>query len=239
MSTAYRAQPTQNNEASLSAILASHLQQGQPRPMDGRQSDYPQSGLHTPSTPNNARESERSSVDPAAAAQYQAPQDYKPANFSSSATPNSEYGIPQSARSGTFPEYVQRGYADGQQHRYPASATSGHAAMAQTSSPSLSQTDGPRGHVRDSSNSVRSNGEIPIDPSIAQSSPTYPPPQHYSPYPPQHEMQQYQGQPMAYGRPDWAGHYQQPVYGHAPATSGGAPPNMIAQTMPRPPAVSA
>ena len=51
-------------------------------------------------------------------------------------------------------------------------------------------------------------------------------------------MPQYQGQPMAYGRPDWAGQYQQPMaYGHSPATTGGAPPNMAAHTMPRPPPV--
>lgn len=42
---------------------------------------------------------------------------------------------------------------------------------------------------------------------------------------------------MTYARPDWAGHYQQPMYGHSPATTGGAAPNMAAHTMPRPPAV--
>lgn len=237
MSRAYHTSSTQNQEASLSAILASHLQQDHPQHMDGRQPDYPQSGLSSPYTPYNARQSERSSADQASALHYQPGQDYKSSNFSSSATPSSDYGLPQSARSGSFPEYIQRGYTDGQQHRYPASATGGHAGMAQTSSPSLSLSDGQQTTGPAQSN-MKSDGEVPIDPSIAQSSPTYPPPQHYSPYPPQHEMPQYAGQPMAYGRPDWAGHYQQPMYGHSPVTSGGGAPGMAAQTMPRPPAVS-
>ncbi len=108
--------------------------------------------------------------------------------------------------------------------------------MAQTSSPSLSMPNGqqPNGHAP---NNAKSDGDVPIDPSIAQSSPTYPPPHNYSPYPPQHEIPQYAGQPMHYGRPEWAGQYQQPMYGHSPATSGGAAPGMAAHTMPRPPAV--
>jgi len=155
--------------------------------MDGRQPEYPQSDQ--------------------SAVQYQHGQDYKPSNFSSSATPESSYGIPQSARSGSFPEYIQRGsYAEGQQSRYPAGAQSG---MAQTSNPS-----------------------------IAQSSPSYPPSHNYSPYPQQHEMQQYPGQPMTpYGRPDWANGYQQsPMYGHSPATSAGGTPGMVSHSIARPPA---
>ncbi|TKA32023.1 hypothetical protein B0A50_01269 [Salinomyces thailandicus] len=210
--------PNQSHpDASLSSILASHLQQGHPQSMDGRQPEYPQS-------------------DQASAVQYTPGQDYKSSNFSSSATPNSEYGLPQSARSGSFPEYIQRSYADTQQSRYPATAHSGHAGMAQTSSPSMSMPDGQQssGHEINNRNSDR---DVPIDPSIAQSSPTYPPPQNYSPYPPQHEMPQYQGQPMAHGRPEWAGYYQQPMgYGHSPATTGGAAPNMVAH-VPRPPTV--
>ncbi|KAK5132809.1 hypothetical protein LTR08_008610 [Meristemomyces frigidus] len=204
--------------------------------MDGRQPEYTQSGLGSPYAPYNGQQSERSSPDQASAVHYTPGQDYKPANFPSSATPNSEYGLPQSARSGSFPEYIQRSYADGQQHRYPASAHGPHAAMAQTSSPSLSLPDGPRsnGHAPDSSDS---DGDVALDPSIAQSSPTYPPPHNYSPYPPQHEGMQYAGQPMAYGRPEWAGQYPQPMaYGHSPATTGGAAPNMVAHVQ-RPPAV--
>ena len=237
MSRAYHTPPTQNQEASLSAILASHLQHDNPpQSMDGRQSEYPQSGLSSPYAPYNEHQSEASSADQASAVQYPPNPDYKPQNFSSSATPNSEYGLPQSARSGSFPEYIQRSYTDGQPNRYPASAQGGHAAMAQTSSPSLSTPNSQQNHGHTSSN-AQSNGDVPIDPSIAQSSPTYPP-HNYSPYPPQHEMQpQYGGQPMAYGRPDWAGQYQQPMYPHSPATTGGAPPGMVAHTVPRPPAV--
>ncbi|KXT18066.1 hypothetical protein AC579_4537 [Pseudocercospora musae] len=177
-------QPTQTSDASLSAILASHLQQDRPQSMDGRQPEYPQS-------------------DQASAVQYQAGQDYKSSSYhSASATPDSSYGLPQSARSGSFPEYIQRSYTDGQQQsRYPAGAQS--------------------------------------DPSIAQPSPTYPPQHGYSPYAQQQEMPaQYAGQQMtSYGRPEWAGHYQQPMgYGHSPATTGGAAPNMVAHSIPRPPA---
>ncbi|KAF2167714.1 hypothetical protein M409DRAFT_65836 [Zasmidium cellare ATCC 36951] len=188
MSRAYTHTPPNQrntNDASLSAILASHLNDDnnhRPQSMDGRQPEYPQS-------------------DQASAVQYQAGQDYKPSNFSSSATPDSNYGLPQSARSGSFPEYIQqRSYPDGRQTQYPAGAQ---------------------------------------NPSIAQSSPSYPPPHNYSPYPPQHDVPpQYPGQPMtSYGRPEWAGQYQQPMgYGHSPATTGGAAPNMMAHAIPRPPA---
>ncbi|PIA98460.1 hypothetical protein CB0940_06234 [Cercospora beticola] len=185
MSRAYDTPPTQTNDTSLSAILASHLhgqRQDPPQSMDGRQPEYPQS-------------------DQASAVQYQSgQQDYKPSNYSASATPDSSYGLPQSARSGSFPEYIQRSYAEGQQQsRYAAGTPSN---MAQTSNPS-----------------------------IAQSSPSYPPPQSYSPYPPQDQqhMPQYGNQPMtSYARPEWAGHYQQQaaMYGHSPATTAGAAPNM-------------
>lgn len=205
--------------------------------MDGRQPEFPQSGLSSPYAPYSGHQSEASSADQASAVQYPPNQDYKPQNFSASATPNPEYGLPQSARSGSFPEYIQRPYPDGQQNRYPTSAQGGHAPMAQTSSPSHSTPNGHHSHGHTPSN-PKSNGDVPIDPSIQQSSPTYPPSHNYSPYPPQHEMQpQYAGQPMAYGRPDWAGQYQQPMYPHSPATTGGAPPGMVAHTVPRPPAV--
>merc|ERR1711981_532384 len=105
------AQPT--SPSSPGAKLAFHLQNGHTQHMDGRQSDYPQS-------------------DQASAAQYPQAQDPRNANFSSSATPTSEYGLPpSSARSGSFPEYIQR------QH-YP-SAGQGQPAggMAQAQNPSI------------------------------------------------------------------------------------------------------
>ncbi|KAH9844822.1 zinc finger protein [Teratosphaeria destructans] len=231
-------QTQKNDDASIGAILQTHLQRDSAQSMDGRQPDYPQSGLSSPYAPYNGHQSESSSADQASAVQYQPGQDYKPSTFSSSATPSSEYGLPQSARSGSFPEYIQRSYQDGQQSRYPASAQGGHAAMAQTSSPSISTPEGQQGNGH-ASNLNNSNGDVPIDPSIAQSSPSYPPAHNYSPYPPQHEMPQYANQPMTYGRPEWAGHYQQPMgYGHSPATTGGAAPGMPAH-VPKPPAVGA
>ncbi|KXT18068.1 hypothetical protein AC579_4537 [Pseudocercospora musae] len=231
-------QPTQTSDASLSAILASHLQQDRPQSMDGRQPEYPQSGLSSPYAPYNGHQSEGSSTDQASAVQYQAGQDYKSSSYhSASATPDSSYGLPQSARSGSFPEYIQRSYTDGQQQsRYPAGAQSG---MAQTSSPSLNMPDGTQNHPGHASNNAKSDNDVPIDPSIAQPSPTYPPQHGYSPYAQQQEMPaQYAGQQMtSYGRPEWAGHYQQPMgYGHSPATTGGAAPNMVAHSIPRPPA---
>lgn len=237
MSRAYNAPTTpQPNDASLSAILASHLHQDHPKSMDGRQPEYPQSGLSSPYAPYNGQQSEGSSADQASAVHYQPGQDYKPAFSSASATPDSNYGLPQTARSGSFPEYIQRSYADGQQpNRFSAGAQ--QSGMAQTSSPSLSMPDGAQndGHPQ---NNVKSDAEVPIDPSIAQSSPSYPPPHNYSPYAQQHEMPQYANQPMtSYGRPEWAGQYQQPMYGHSPATTAGAAPNMVAHAIPRPPAV--
>jgi len=211
MSSSYSTSPAQNNnDSSLSAILASHLHEGHPQqPTDARQSEYPQSGLSSPYAHYNGHQSEGNSADQASTVQYPAGQEYKPTNFSSSATPDSSYGLPpQSARSGSFPEYIQRGYAEGQPARYQPSAQGNHAAMAQTSNPS-----------------------------IAQSSPSYPPPHNYSPYPPQQqEMSQYAAHPM-YARPEWApGQYSQPMqYGHSPATSGGAAPGMVAHHIPRPP----
>jgi len=182
--------------------------------MDARQppQEYPQSGLSSPYAHYNGHQSEGNSADQASAVQYPAGQEYKPSNFSSSATPDSSYGLPpQSARSGSFPEYIQRTYADGQPNRYQSSAQGNHAAMAQTSNPS-----------------------------IAHSSPSYPPPQQYSAYPPQQqqEMQQhYAAHPMYAARPEWPpGQYPQAMqYGHSPATSGGAPPAMVAHHIPRPP----
>jgi len=238
MSRPYPTSPAQNNnDSSLSAILASHLHQGNSQSMDGRQQEYPQSGLSSPYAHYNGHQSEGTSADQASTVQYPAGQDYKPSNFSSSATPDSNYGLPQSARSGSFPEYIQRSYADGPQNRYPGGTQGGHPGMAQTSSPSLSMPDGNQPNGHEPPHNIKSDGDVPIDPSIAQSSPTYPPPHSYSPYPPQQEMPQYPGHPMQYGRPDWAGHYAPPMQ-YQPATTGGAAPAMVAHAIPRPPAVS-
>ncbi|MCJ1254505.1 hypothetical protein MMC24_002320 [Lignoscripta atroalba] len=61
---------------------------------------------------------------------------------------------------------------------------------------------------------MKSNPEVPIDPSIAASSPTYPP---YSPYAPQgHDMSHYQGHPPPQGYTGWP-----PQYGHPHGLPGG------------------
>lgn len=205
--------------------------------MDGRQGEYPQSGLSSPYAHYNSHLSETSSADQSSAVQYSGGQDYKSSNFSSSATPDSSYGLPPSARSGTFPEYLQRSYPEGQQpqSRYSSGAPSGSHAMAQTSSLSpSSMPDGqqPNGHAHH--HHMKSDTDVPIDPSIAQSSPSYPPPQYASPYQPaSHDMAHYQSQQMPYGRPDWPQQgYGQPMYGQPP-TTGGAVPNMQAH-VPRP-----
>lgn len=197
--------------------------------MDGRQPEYSQSGLSSPPRASSKRHySEGSSADQPSAVPYpSSQQDYKPPNgYSTSATPSSDYGYSQQQ-------------SHHQSSRYSANAPNGqHAAgMAQTSSPSLSNVpEGNQANGHTPVNNVKSDGQLPIDPSIAQSSPTYPPPHNYSPYPPQHEMPQYPNQQMTYGRPDWAGHYPSPMYGGSPATTAGGAPNMVAH-VPRPPAV--
>ncbi|RYN44145.1 hypothetical protein AA0112_g542 [Alternaria arborescens] len=180
--------------------------------MDARQADYPQS-------------------DQASAAQYPPP---GPDPRSSNLTPNSDYSLnPSSARSGSFPEYIQRSYQPGAQGQAPG-------GMAQQQSPSMPIPDGQtNGHQ--SPQQLKSDSDVPIDPSIAaQTSPTYAShQQQYSPYTPHHDMQHYPGQPqtpMGYAsRPEWAGHYPQPGmhYGH-PATSGPPAPAMVSPVQ-RPP----
>jgi hypothetical protein len=195
--------------------------------MDGRQTDYPQSGSRAPFQTFPEPPSEGSSADPASAAQFSQGPDPRAANFSSAATPTSEYGInPSSARSGSFPEYIQRA-----------------GGMAQSTSPSLPLPDG----QDNTQHNNKSDSDVPIDPSIATaSSPTYPAHQQqqqqpqYSPYGPQHDMQHYQGHPQTpmYGaRPEWAGQYppHHMQYGH-PASSGPPAQSMVSPVQ-RPPAV--
>ncbi|EDU51512.1 transcriptional regulator [Pyrenophora tritici-repentis] len=199
--------------------------------MDARQADYPQSGLHSPYPTFPEAASEGTSADQASAAQYPPS---GPDPRSSNLTPSSDYSLnPSSARSGSFPEYIQRSYQPGAQGQAPG-------GMAQQQSPSMSIPDGPNGHQ--APQQLKSDSDVPIDPSIAaQTSPTYAShqQQQYSPYTPHHDMQHYPGQPqtpMGYAsRPEWAGHYPQPGmhYGH-PATSGPPAPAMVSPVQ-RPP----
>lgn len=157
-------------------------------------------------------------------------------------TPTSDYGLyPSSARSAHFPpEYLARsGYGQSpdtptSQQRFalpgPRSGSSG--GMAQASSPSLPlAADGQQHADHPHAQPHKSDPEVPIDPSIAASSPTYPPQanQQYSPYPPPEMAQAYPGHPGAgamYARPDWGQYSQQahphgvPPYGtHSPSTT--------------------
>jgi hypothetical protein len=206
-------------EATLSSLLSTLSS-----PMERGATEYSQSGLPSP-YPSNCGDtrSEGSSADQASAAHYPSQQEVRQSNYSTSATPTSEYSVyPPSARSGSFPEHIQRSY-------HPASTPSGGSAgMAQqASSPSLPQQDGRSHHTQQQ---PRSDNDVPIDPSIAGPSPTYAYGQH-SPYgPPPGDMSH--GYPHGgYGqpRPDWSSYGQHSAgltpAGHVfPPTPSSAPP---------------
>ena len=208
--------------AAAGAVYAS----GPPQSMDARSTEYSQSGTQEPP---DALASTRphSDLQPIRT-------DHSSATHYTPATPDSNYSLnPSSARSGTFPDpYLPRntGYPDGSQ-RYPPNSTPNGAAsnMAQPPSPSsMPSVDGqpiPSRGPPPPPHGPASNSEIPVDPSIAQSSPTYPP-QHYSPYPTNdaHHMQ-YQT-PHMYSRPEYPGAppYSAPPqaipYGHVSSSVG-------------------
>lgn len=212
------------SEATLSTLLGAFAN-AEHHSMDRGATEYSQSGLPTP-YPNAFidAQSEETPADHASAAQFTPQQEVRSNNYSTSATPTSEYGVyPASARSGSFPEHIQRQY-------HPASNHSGSSGgMAQSTSPSLPLQDGRPNHH---TTQIKSDQDVPIDPSIAASSPTYP--AHggqYSPYPPQQDMQH--GYPSHPGgamytqpRPDWAGyggHPQHPMQGGYAVTGAQTP----------------
>ncbi|TVY17564.1 C2H2 finger domain transcription factor CON7 [Lachnellula arida] len=224
-----------DTEAALSTLLGAFAH-SEHHSMDRGSTEYPQSGLHSP-YPHalNDAQSESSSADHASAAHYTPqPQEVRSNTYSSSATPTSEYGVyPAPARPGSFPEHLHRQY-------HPASNHSGSSGgMAQPTSPSMPLQDGRPNHQNPQ---VKSDQDVPIDPSIAASSPTYP--SHngqYSPYPPQ-EMQhgyppQHPGGAMyQQPRPDWAGyagHPQHPMQSGY-AVSGAQTPTSAASAGGRP-----
>ncbi|KAI0180256.1 hypothetical protein GGR52DRAFT_530466 [Hypoxylon sp. FL1284] len=202
--------------------------------------DYSQSGLPSPyPSAYGDTQSETSSADHPSAAQYPNNQEARGTSYPTSATPTSEYGAyPQSARStSSFPEHSLRPY-------HPASNHSGSSGgMAQTpTSPSMPLQDG-RNHQ---SHQVKSDTDVPIDPSIAAPSPTYANAQ-YSPYaaPPaqdmSHSYSQSAGSLYAQPRPDWGnyghpgqGGMQHPVYHPPPATTPGRPPQQVYSFVPIP-----
>lgn len=111
------------SEATLDTLLSS------PSSMERSAPEYSQSGLPSPYPSNfGDSNSEESSADHASAAQYPVKQEVY---SSTSATPTSEYGVyPQSARSGSFPEHIQRSY-------HPASSSSSGGMAQQQNNPSI------------------------------------------------------------------------------------------------------
>lgn len=226
--------PEQQPRSSSPGAKFGKLLNASDSPMERSVHEYSQSGLPSPyPSVSGDNQSEASSADHASAAQYPSNQESRPASYSTSATPTSEYGAyPQSARStSSFPEHSLRQYHPASNHN----GGSGGMAQQTTTSPSMPLQDG-RNHQPQQ---VKSDSDVPIDPSIAAPSPTYPHSQ-YSPYaaPPQDMAHSYpQGAPAGmYGqpRPDWA-NYAHPAgqmshhpvsYSHPPTS---APPGRPAQ----------
>ena len=129
-------------------------------------------------------------------------------------------------------EYIARQHYAQQQHpqSHPSSGS-----MAQATSPSMSLQDGHQdGHQHPQS--IKSNSEVPVDPNIAASSPTYPP---YSPYAP-HDMSHYQGQPPP-GYPSqhsWPQHHPGYPHGMPYSSPGSTASGTPASAGPRPGQVS-
>jgi len=166
---------------------------------------------------------------------YSSQQEVRSNVYANANTPTSEYGVqPISARSSSFPEHIHRQYHPASNH----SVSSG--SMAQSTSPSMSLQDGRTDHHNPS---MKSDQDVPIDPSIAASSPTYPHGQ-YSPYPQQDMSHGYPGHPQgamyAQPRPDWAGYAGHPQHpspmGYG--VNGASTPTSAAPPGPRPHPVS-
>ena len=226
--------PGSHQPASAGAGLTSRtLLSGLNSSMERSAGEYSQTGLPSPypSSYGDAR-SEASSADHGSAAQYanqqpasqqgqqqqgqppppqqqqqqqQQQQEVRSAsNYATSATPTSEYSVyPQSARSSSFPEHLQRPY-------HPSSTPGGGSGgMAQTPSRSPVPVQDGRSHPNLAAQ-VKSDSDVPIDPSIAAPSPTYAPHGQYSPYaPPSQDMSHgypHSGGLYAQPRPDWTGY---------------------------------
>ncbi|KAF4978032.1 hypothetical protein FDECE_18275 [Fusarium decemcellulare] len=218
------------SEATLDTLLSS------PNSMERSAPEYSQSGLPSPYPSNfGDTNSEGSTADHASAAQYPVKQEV---NYSTSGTPTSEYGVyPQSARSGSFPDHIQRPY-------HPASSASSGGMAQQQNSPSMPQQDG-RNHQ---AQPVKSDNDVPIDPSIAAPSPTYASYGQHSPYAPNPDMTHSYSHPSNAGmyaqpRPDWTGYGQHgapltpghPVYAQNPASAPPpARPNQVYSFVPIP-----
>lgn len=192
--------------------------------MERSANEYPQSGLPSPypsSYGDNHSEGSTADHHPSGP-QYPVKQE---PNYQNATTPNSEYSAyPQSARPGSYQEHLHRPY-----HQASSSASAG-MAQQQPNSPSLPQQDGRNHHQ---AHAVKSDNDVPIDPSIAPPNAGYAyPPQQHAPYAPNPDIghggySHPSGAMYAPQRPEW-GTYQpapsnigHPVYAHSPAS---APP---------------
>lgn len=152
-------------------------------------------------SPDNNTRAEASSLDHASAAQYVTQQEVRPSSYSTTATPTSEYGIyPNSARSGSFAEHIQR----------PYQASPGHPGNTAT----MAQNPG-NPNIPASSPTYATHGQY---------SPYAPPNQDM-----QHGGYPHGGSLYAQPRPDWAGYSAHPTPitpGHHvfPSTPNSAPP---------------
>ena len=178
-------------------------------PMERGAPEYSQSGLPSP-LPSNVgdSQSEASSADHVSAAPFASQQEARSATYSASATPTSEYSVfPPSARSAAFPEHIQRSYHPANNHG------GGGGGMAQTpTSPSVPLSDDGQTHH----SQVKSDNQLPLDPSIAAPNPTYPHGQYATYATPGQEMTTHgythPGSAGLYAqpRPDWSGYGQSP-----------------------------
>ncbi|KAK5653153.1 hypothetical protein OQA88_9252 [Cercophora sp. LCS_1] len=178
----------EGSEASGSTLLS-------PPPstsMERSAAEYSQSGITSPFSSNfGDSQSEASSADPAgSAAPYATQQEVRPANYSTSTNPTSDYPLyPASARSSSFPEHIQ-------------SQRSYHTAGNHSSS------------------STGGMAPTPTNPSIAAPSPTYSQPSYSPYAPPPQDMSHGYGHPQSAGlypqaRPSW-GDYSQAAPPMAP-----------------------
>lgn len=233
--------------------------------MERQTSDYAQPGLTSPSQPLPGAHAESAVADTSATAsvangQYAAASQAEirsPTQYTSpsadgrpSATPQPDYGLssppqpslqapPPGAATAAAPA-ARPSYADylARPSYVPHTQAAGPPAMAQPTSPSLPlPPDGQQNGHRHPAN-LKSDTDVPIDPSMATTSPTYPPP--YSPYAaqPAHDLAQYAAHPppQLYARPEWGPSYpQHPIPApYGPATTVGLAPPPPALAGPRP-----
>ncbi|KAL2112130.1 hypothetical protein VUR80DRAFT_8498 [Thermomyces stellatus] len=104
--------------------------------MERNGGEYPQPGLPSPYPPSYPDpRPEQTSAETQPTPQYPAaqPPEVRPSAYSASGTPTSDYGVyPASARSGSFPDNLQRPYQP-----HPASGSGSAGGMSQPNNPSI------------------------------------------------------------------------------------------------------